>query len=302
MNASAKTRLFTMLGDYPNTHALRTGALDSARVQLDFDDVKVPNRAFKSVVRDLKYDVSELAIVTFLQAYAYGKPLVLLPAVVGPGRYQHQCLVQNIERGLLSPADLPGRRVGVRAYAQTTGAWVRGILQADYGIDPASIHWVTFEEGHLAEYRDPPAVERAAPGRDMMAMLLAGELDAVIVGNDAPDDPRIRPVIPEPLAAACAWSDRYQAVPINHMMVVKTALAQSQPERVAEVFALLAESKRRGQALAPPGQPDMTPFGLEPNRRSLEIIIDYALRQGLIPRRFEVDELFDDATRALGAR
>ena len=119
--------LKTLLGDYPNTLALKNGDVRSPNIVFDFADVKVPNTAFKDVVRHFKYDVAELAIVTYLQARAHGKPLVLLPAVV-VGSMPHPFLVYNAERGRISPADLNGKRVGIRAYSVTTAAWMRGVF------------------------------------------------------------------------------------------------------------------------------------------------------------------------------
>ena len=290
--------LRTLLGNYPNTRALRQGELRSPLVAFDFADVKVPNRAFKSVVRELAFDVAELAIITFLQAKAYGKPLVLVPARVGPARFQHQCIVYNVERGPLSPSDLHGRRVGARAWAQTTVTWIRGILAEDYGADPARVHWVTFEDGHLAEYHDPASIERAPQGKDMMKMLLEGEIDAAIIGNELPEDPHIRPLIADHEAAAKSWARRHKGVPINHMIVVKESLARSQPQVVREIYWLLKEARKAGGA-APSGEFDMAPYGVEANRSALEIAIDYALKQGLIPKRLAVDELFDEVTRGL---
>jgi 4,5-dihydroxyphthalate decarboxylase len=297
MNES--TALRTLLGDYPNTAALKQGEIHS-RLNLDFADVKVPNQAFKRVVRELEFDVAELAIVTYLQAKAYGKPLVLLPAVVGPGRFQHHCIIYNAERGPLDPSKLAGCRVGLRAYPQTTPTWIRGILAEDYGVDLNSIHWVSFEDGHLAEYKDPPGVERAPAGKQLLPMLLAGELDAIILGNETPDDPRLRPLIPEPIAAAQAWCRRHKAVPINHMIVIKESLLREQPELAGELYRALLESKAKAAAPAS-GATDFAPFGVEANRRSLEIIIGYAYTQGLLAKRLEVDELFDPVTRSLGA-
>ncbi len=164
MSSAEPLRLRTLLGDYPNTLALKRGELGSALVAFDFADVKLAHTAFKRVVRDLEFDVAELALVTFLMAKAYGKPLVLLPAVVS-ARFQHPYLVYNAERGHLAPADLAGRRVGIRSYSVTTAAWIRGILANDHGVDPDSVRWVSFEDAHVAEYRDPPAVERAAAGQ-----------------------------------------------------------------------------------------------------------------------------------------
>ena len=290
--------LRTLLGSYPNTRALRQGELRSELVAFDFADVKVPNRAFKSVVRELAFDVAELAIITFLQAKAYGKPLVLVPARVGPARFQHQCIVFNVKRGPLSPANLAGRRIGARAWAQTTVTWIRGILAEDYGVDPVRVHWVTFEDGHLAEYRDPPSIERAPQGKDMMEMLLEGEIDAAIIGNELPEDPRIQPLIADHEAAAKAWARRHKAVPINHMIVVKEPLARLHPQLVRETYRLLREARKAGGA-APSSEFDMAPYGVEANRSALEVAIDYAFKQGLIPKRLAVDELFDETTRGL---
>ena len=283
------TRLKTLLGDYPVTAALKRGDVTSSRVALDFADVKVPNTAFKRVVRDLEFDVAELAIVTFLMAKAGGVPLTLLPAVV-MARFQHPFIVYNAERGPLSPGDLNGRRVGMRSYTVTTAAWIRGILANDHGVDLSSIAWVTFEDAHVAGFIDPPNVERARPDQDLLAMLLGGEIDAAVVGG-AIDDPRIKTLLPDPVAAARLWQEKYGAIQINHMVVAKTMLCQSDPEAIAETYRLLEDSKRVA-GLPKPGQVDMNPFGVEQNRRNLEVAIDTTFQQGLIPRRFRVEELF----------
>jgi 4,5-dihydroxyphthalate decarboxylase len=288
-----------LLGDYPATRALRRGELTSLVVRLQFADVASPASAFPRVVRGLEFDVAELAIVTFLLAKAHGKPLVLLPAVV-LGRLQHPYLVYNRERGPLAPGDLTGRRVGLRSYSVTTATWVRGILAEDWGVDLDRITWVTFEDPHVAEFHDPPGGQRAPAGKEPIAMLLAGEIDAAIVSGRTPTDPRVVPLIPDPFGAARAWHEKHQAIQVNHLVTVKASLSRSQPDVVAEVYRLLAESKR---AAGPPaaGVLDTTPFGLEANRRNLGAAIDYAFRQRLIPRRFTVDELFDDVTGRLGA-
>ena len=287
----------TLLGEYPGTRALRRGELTSPLVDLRFADVKGASSAFKRVVRDLEFEVAELAIVTFLIARAHGKPLTLLPAVV-LGRFQHPFLVGDRERGPLKPGDLAGRRVGIRSYSVTTVTWIRGILAESWGVDPASITWVTFEDPHVAEFRDPPNVERAAPGKDMTGMLLAGEIDAAVSAERVQADARIVPLIPDPDGTAREWRRRHGAIQINHMVTVKDSLSRSRPETVREVYRLLAESKRLAGA-PPSGEVDTTPFGMEANRHNLEVAIDYCHRQGLIPRRFTVDELFDDVTRQL---
>ncbi|HTQ74099.1 MAG TPA: phosphate ABC transporter substrate-binding protein [Burkholderiales bacterium] len=285
-----------LLGDYPLTQALKRGEVKSASLGLEFADVKTVSSAFKRVVRNLEFDCSELAIVTFLMAKAYGKPLVLLPAVV-MARFQHPHIVYNMERGPLSPADLAGRRVGTRSYTVTTSTWLRGILADDYGVDLNRVKWITFEEPHVAEFKDPPSVERAAEGKELNAMLLSGEIDAAIVAS-VPSDPRLVPLIPDPPAAAEAWRRKYNAIQVNHMVVVKESLSKSDPAAVREIYRLLLESKKAAK-LPRAGEVDVNPFGVEANRRNLEVAIDTVYRQRMIPKRFAVDELFDDVTRTL---
>ena len=291
---SERPVLKTLLSDYPNTRALRSGSLVPVGFSFAFADVKVANRAFKRAVRELEFDVAELALVTYFQAKAYGKPLALLPAVVGAGRFQHHCLVYNAERPRVTVAGLAGKRVGIRAHAQTTVTWVRGVLSDDYGVPLDRVQWVTFEDGHLAEFADPPGFERAAPGASMVDMLLAGDIDAAIIGTELPDDPRLQPVLPDPHADAQAWSVRHGMLPINHMVAVDTALCRERPELVRELYSLLLASKARAGAVA---TPDLTPYGVAPNRRALALLARYSHEQGLIPKPYAIEELFDDFYR-----
>ncbi len=293
---TTKPKLLTMLGNYPITQALKSGAVRSDLVDFDFVEVKVANNQFKQVVREAKYDVAELAIATYLQAKAYGKPYVLLPAVL-VSRGQHHTIAYNAERGTLKPSDLNGKRVGLRAYTVTTATWVRGLLASDYGVDLDSIEWITFEDPHVAEYHDPPCVKRAPPGKELAQMLLDGEIDAAVVGDKLPD-PRFKHLIPEPETAARAWAEHHGGVPINHMVVVRESLSRERPDVVREVFGQLHASKVAA-GLPDGGTLDPYRFGVAACRPILDVIIDFCWRQQLLPRRLTVDELFDDTTRGL---
>jgi 4,5-dihydroxyphthalate decarboxylase len=297
MNSTAPVRLHTLLADYPNTLALKKGQVSSPLLSFDFADIKIANQGFKPLVREARFDAGELAIVTYLQAKQYGKPYALLPAVV-MGRGQHHTIAYVPDRGPLKAGDLAGKRVGVRAYSQTTGVWLRGILQSDYGIDVNRVTWVTFEDPHLAEYKDPPNVMKEPPGKVMLDMLLAGEIDAAIVGDKLPDDKRVQYLIPEPHEAAKAWARKYGFSPVNHFFVVRDKIAKERPDVVNEIFRVLGESKKAAGAA---GDPDPLPMGIEAVRKPLAQVIDFAHQQRLIDRRVPVDELFDDTMRALRA-
>jgi 4,5-dihydroxyphthalate decarboxylase len=284
------TTLRIAIGDYPHTLPLKRGEINSPLLKLDFVEVKPMHKAFKPMVREHAYDVSEMALVTYLQAVAYNKGLKLLPAAM-LARFQHGTVLYNAERGTLKPSDLPGKRVGVRSYSQTTGVWMRGILQNDYGLDLSRVQWVTFEGGHLAEARDPPGVIRAGAEKDITQMLLAGELDAAIYGAELPKDERLKTVVADPDAAARAWYGKHRLVPVNHMVTVTEELARSHPEAVAELYRLL-EASKKAAPLPAAGRLDTVPFGREANTPCLELLLSYATQQGLIPRPLSVDELW----------
>lgn len=276
------------IGDYPHTLPLKRGEIVSPWLTLDFVEVKPMYKAFLPMVRQHAYDASEMALATAIQAKAYGKGLTLLPAAM-LARFQHGTVLYNSARGTLTPADLPGKRVGVRSYGQTTGVWMRGILQNDYGVDMSRVQWVTFEEGHVAEGRDPPDAMRAQPGQDLTQMLLAGELDAAIYGAAMPDDARLKSLIADPEAAAREWYAKHRLVPVNHMVVVTDELARARPDAVAELYRLLEAGKR---AAGQPGPLDTAPFGKDANRPCLELLISYALQQKLIPAKIAADALW----------
>ncbi|MBX3665706.1 MAG: hypothetical protein KF834_08460 [Burkholderiales bacterium] len=284
---AAPLKARTLLGDYPNTAALKSGAVASPRLGFDFDDVRLPQTAFKAVVRG-EYDIAELAIVTYLQAFAHGRPVTLLPTVV-MAIPPHPCLAYNTARGRLGPGDLAGRRIGIRAHSVTTVAWVRGILAGDYGVDLDGIHWVAFEDPHVPECVEPANVSRAPAGKTLTGMLRAGELDAGVVSVSDQQDGVLAPVIPDPAAALARWRERHNARPLNHVVVLHRDLARAQPWVAGEMVRLLQQSAARAPDM--PGA-DSIQSGIEALRPSLDLIIHHAFRQGLIPRRFAVDELF----------
>ncbi|MGM4918607.1 hypothetical protein [Tardiphaga sp. 813_E8_N1_3] len=280
-------RLRTLLGDHPHTAALKSGAITSDLVELDFADYTPTNKGFKPMVRDGAFDVAEMAIVTYLMARSYDKPMVLLPSVM-MARHQFGFAVTNPAAGIIGPKGLEGKRVGIRSFTTTTGAWLRGMLANDYGVNLDAIEWVTFEEPHVAEYVDNTT--KAPAGKAIMQMLCDGELHAVL--GEKSDDPRVAQLFPDVAAAEKAWLARHGVVPINHMVVVSKQLSDTRSDVVREVQRMLEASRAAATGKVPAfSKDDMT--------RSLELITDYSAQQGLIPRKFSVDELFDDVTRAL---
>ena len=286
-----RLKLNAVLGSHPHVKAVKSGELRSDLFDLNFVEYTPTNTAFKPMVREQAFDVCEMAIVTYLMAKAHGKPLVLLPATM-LGRFQHAYALYNPARARLGPSDLEGKRIGIRSFTTTTGAWIRGILANDYGVDLDKINWVTFEDPHVAEYVD--TTERAPRDKRIVQMLLDGELDAVL--GETSDNPALKPLFSDPAAEAARWYARRNVVPVNHLVVVTEKLARSRPDIVAGVYDLLKRNKAQA---GPVGSPDLVPFGIEANRKPLELIVDYAFQQALIPSRYAVEELFDETTRGL---
>lgn len=286
-------RATALLGEHPVTRAVRTGAITSGALSLDFADVATPNKAFKRVVRDLEFDVAELALMTFLMARSRDVPLRLLPVVVF-SRNPLPHLICRTEPRPLRPAELAGRRVGVRAYTTTTAVWVRALLDDVYGVDTGKVEWVTYEEAHVAGVREPANVRRDPSHRDLAEMLATGAVDAAIV-DPVPPDSRFVSVVAETDAAHRLWQQQWRARTINHVVVVRESIAHDRAA-MSELFRLFRASREQaadGMDLA------SAPIGLEANRRNLEVAISVARRQGLLARALTVEDLITDAIASL---
>ena len=299
--------LTTAIVTYGHTRALKDGTIHSARVAFEHLEVSPITSAFRRMVRGLEFDVSEMAFSTYLCARTYQKPLTALPIFL-LRRFEHGQLVYNIKSGIQSPQDLHGRRVGVRSYTLTPGVWVRGILQSAYGVDVDQVQWVRFGEEHVAEYTLPAHVTTAPAGRDMAAMLQAGELDAAI-GAGPVATPEIKPLIPEARQAAIQYFHNTGIYPISHLVVVKDALLHAHPWLAEELCGLFTAAKqhylahlRTGASLSPQDEPmqamrqvigdDPLPYGMEPNRKTLEAFIQFNVAQRIIPHPMAVADLF----------
>jgi 4,5-dihydroxyphthalate decarboxylase len=226
-------------------------------------------------------DIAELAIVTLLQAVAHDRPVVLLP-VTTLVRAQHQTLVTM---GELSVADVEGRTVGVRSWSQTTGVWLRGFLTEQYGVDVRKVDWTVYEPGHVDAHEDPAWVRRAPEGARLRDDFLEGRLDFGIMGNELPDDPRIRTAIPDAHDVAAEWSARTGFTPVNHVIGVTVTAAHANPAAICAVYDALRE-------LA-------DPVGFDALRDPITRAATYALEQEVLPRPVDFDELVAASCAAL---
>jgi 4,5-dihydroxyphthalate decarboxylase len=264
-----------VLGNSPHALAIKNGTIRVPGPDLVFPEIDPVHKAFAPMVRELKYDFSEMAIATYLQAREAGKPISLLPVVL-VGDFHHRSLVRLPDSGIAGPRDLIGRRVGVRAYSQTTGMWVRGALLEEFGVAADQITWVTTEGPHVAEYTEPAFVERTT--RPLTELLRDGDIAAMI---PAPASQlRTVPVIPDADAAARAWGNRHHTKPVNHMLTVRTELIDTDPGAVRALYQAFAQAGLNDELQA-----------------SLELAIRYAREQDLLSKPVTVDEILADFRR-----
>jgi len=304
--------LKTAIGTYGHTRALKDASVAPQGISLDQVEVSPIIAAFRRMIRQAEFDVSEMAISTYLCALAFKKPITAIP--IFPLRaFQHGSILVNTKSGVESPRDLEGKRVGVRAYTVTGGIWVRGILANEYGVDLNKITWVVPDEEHVTEFPLPGNVEKVAPDSDLKEMLLSGDLAAAI-GTGPIEDPNIKPLIPNPQAAAVAFFKQSGVYPINHMVVIKNSVLEQNPWVAKSIYDAFVESKKQfmdrlsaGGELSPQDQavvklketigPDPIPYGIAANRPAVATMIRYNVQQGIIPRAYDVEEIFHESTR-----
>ena len=301
-----RPRLKTALVTRGHTRALKEGTVAPRTFDFAFEEVPQIIQAFRRMVRGLDFDISEMAITTYLCARAYGKAFTAIP--VFPMRaLHHGAIVYNTDAGIRNPKDLEGRRVGVnRGYTVTTGLWARSILQHQYGVDLNRITWVLSGDEHVAEYTPPRNVVPIDPGRKLEEMLVSGEIPAAI--GVQVDSPRIKPLIPDAREAGFAALRDRGLYPINHTVVIRNDCLDADPGLAHDVFEAFDEAKRHYVARLAAGQietaddnffkrvmditRDPLPYGIEPNRAMLEAVVAHAFEQGIIPAPVAVDDLF----------
>lgn len=236
------TNLNVVLGDYPHTRPVK----DTLDDNYNFPKVAPLYSAFARMVRNLEYDICEMALATYFQAREAGVPITLIPVVL-VGSTHHKSLTRLPDGPRLGPRDLVGRRVGVRSYSQTTGLWVRGILREDYGVESSQVTWITTEEPHVASYREPAYVRRGSAAT-VAELLRGGEVDAAVLGPRAfgGQGEGLVPLVEDAEAAAAAWVERHGTVPINHALVVRDDVLRSDPDAVLALYRALGETTAAG--------------------------------------------------------
>ena len=312
------------LRTYGHTAALKKREVAARGVTLEFKEVEPQILAFRQMVRDVAFDICELAPTTYIIAKAHGAPFTALP-IFFERRFHHGGLLVRDDAGIKEPKDLEGKQVGVRAYSVTTGVWTRGILINEYGLDSSKVTWIVDDEEHVTQLRLPPNVRHVPAGKSLASMMASGEIQAGFaanagIGREGPpqagwqakerkETASYRDLFADPEALGTEWYRRTGIYPMHSTLVVKDELLARHPWLAQSLFDAFMASKRiyldklasgessgkndaryREQMKLVGGDP--LPYGLEVNRRTIEALILYAFQQSLIPRKLAVEDMF----------
>ncbi|NHN85295.1 PhnD/SsuA/transferrin family substrate-binding protein [Acetobacter musti] len=319
-------RLKIAIAEFPHTSAIRNGSIPIEGVDAEFVTVQPQIGAFRRMVRQLEFDVCELAPTTYIIARSYGIPLVALPIFV-TRRFHHSGLLVHPDSGVTGPKDLEGKKVGVRAYSVTTGVWTRSVLIEEFGLDSSKVTWVVDDEEHVQQLRLPPNVVHVGDGETLAGMMAAGQLAAGFEGNagigrtgsptggwkevetDYPD------LFPNAVELEADWYARTHIYPMHGTIVVKESVLKEHPWVAASLFKAFSTAKNEwltrledGSAMAASDRryaelrkivgSDPLPYGYEVNRPTMEALARTAYAQELTPRLMPLDELFLDLNNA----
>ena len=316
-------KLDIAIASFPHTAALLNGEVPIEGVTANFIQVIPQIGAFRRMVRQVEFDVCEIAPTTYIIARAYGAPFIALPIFV-TRRFHHSGLLVRPDAGIKHPKDLEGRKVGVRAYSVTTGVWTRGILIDEYGLDSSKVTWVVDDEEHVTQLKLPPNVIHAPEGRSLADMMAAGELAAGFDANagigrsGSPTgggwkqvEANYPELFPNAEELEAAWYRKTGIYPMHGTIVVKDEILEANPWIAQSLYNAFSKAKalwltklRSGEAntagdkkyrqLSKIVGDDPLPFGMKQNLATIQALEDTAFKQKLTPRRTPITDIFVD--------
>ena len=326
--AKALLPLKIAVADYPHTVAVKNGSIPIVGVAAEFVNVVPQIAAFRRMVRNVEFDVCELAPTTYIVARAFGAPFIALPIIL-MRRFHHGGLLVRPDSGIREPKHLEGKKVGVRAYSVTTGVWTRGILTDEFGLNCSKVNWVVDDEEHVTALKLPPNVTHAPDGRSLADMMAEGMLQAGFDGNagigraGAPSAGWTKKSSPtasypdlfgEPEALEMEWFKRTGIYPMHGTIVVKESVLADHPWVARSLYDAFDRAKNAWLAQLASGEADTPgdrkyrriaetvgdplPNGLERNLPTISALESYAFRQGLIPKRMPITDLFVDPAKS----
>ena len=313
--------------DYDRTRPLKDGLVKLEGIELNYLVMSV-EEIFWRMMKYEEFDASELSMGAFLTAAARGRrPFIAIP--VFPSRtFRHRCIFINNASGIQRPEDLRGIRMGVPEYSMTAAVWLRGLLQHEYGISPAEIHWIQAGEENpgrkdRVDFEMPAGVRlESKADRTLNEMIESGEIDAMMSPRMPAcfvrGSPHVRRLFPNYKQAEMDYFKKTGLFPIMHVIVIKRAIYEKDPwvaQTLYKAFCAAKDLCMEGlydtnilrvslpwtsaeyEQTRDLMTADYWPYGLAPNRETLETLHSYLNEQGLIKQKLNLDELFARETR-----
>ena len=323
---STPLRLKMAISTQGHTAALKNRSVSIEGIEPEFINVEPQIAAYRRMVRDVEFDVCDIAPSTYMIAREHGAPFKALPIFVSRN-FHHSGFVYRPDAGIGKPKDLEGKNAGVRAYSVTTGVWGRGILQNEYGIDISKITWWVDDEEHVTTLKLPPYVKHVPEGKSLVSMMASGELQAGFTGNAGlgrtgapkegwaagaakPAETNYVEFFKDSKKLEAEWFKRTGIYPFHGTIVVKDSVLKEHPWVARSLFkAFTAAKERYVNQLPSPDKVsgkdrqmaelakivgDPLPYGIKANLPSIEALIQYVHQQGMLKRRYQVSELFVD--------
>jgi len=312
----AKLRLTVAAGDYDIVRPLKEGLVEAAGLELIFLTDMGPRERHWRLARKTEFDVCEENVGAYFITRDQGHPLTAIPVFLHR-RFRHGFMFINTSKGISKPADLKGRRIGVKTMMTTAVLWMRGILQSEYGVPLNSIEWVAEIEDDIKVTLPPDIRYSCLPNdKSVETMLAEGELDAVfhsdLIKPFVAGDPCVARLFPDHKAEEMAYFKRSGIFPIMHVLAIRNALVDENPWLAVNLFRAFNEAKAAAmKRMANPRivplawyrdaweeqerilGPDPWEYGLTgKNRKNLETLVGYSHEQGLIRKRPALEQLF----------
>lgn len=319
----SKVHINFACGLYDRMLPIYTGEVSPAGIDLNFIDISWPREIFDRMGGRGEFDAAEMSISETIQRLAAGnRAFVAIP--VFPSRtFRHRVIAVN-RRIVNSPKDLEGKRVGLPLYTMTAAIFQKGLLQHDHGVDLSTIQWVQGSTNNPGRHGEPTilpllkpvAIEDNLSGKSLSELLDTGEIAATL-GTVLPDcrrhNPDIQMLFPNYRDVERDYYRRTKIFPIMHLVVIRRDVHERHPFVATSLFHAFREAKDR--ALAKMRNPrtlpsmlpwimddldeirevfgdDFWPYGIEPNRPTLNALVTYLHDQGLIARKIPIEELF----------
>ena len=314
----SKLKLTLACGPYDLMGGLIDGSVQAPGVDLNVLTMGSPER-HRRMLRHAEFDVCELSLGGYLIARESGSAFTAIP-VFPHRRFRHGYVAINTRAGIVKPADLNGKRIGLRTLRNSAGLWMRGILHDHYGVDLKTIEWWCQEEEEIAI--EPAAwmkVHRVAGGRNIDEMLVSGDLHAAIYPEILPSlrngTPEVGLLFPDPKAAEIDYFRRTGIFPIMHTVVIRNEILEQHPWVAVSVLqgfqkakelcyarirnprvlaVVFAEENLKEQRVVFGADP--WPYNLEENRKNLEVAVQYAYNERVINAMPKIEDLFFPAS------